>query len=272
MPKKQYRKFLAKFKEVNKETFTLEAVFSTDDEDRHREVVKQNFDLKQFKNNPVVLNSHNYEDATEVIGKIQPISVKDGALQGKIKFAVNENPKAKIIFDLYAGGFLNAFSIGFIPLEFNKDDGSIEKSELLEVSAVSVPANAYALAKSKGINVDELNEEEVEKCECKKFEKTEGGFKCVDCGKLHEEKETKEEDSIQPKKDANQIEEKPEEKSEKSIKLEALKRIAERAEIKRKNILKESLAVIRRLQRNEVDVDRKRQMVNRVIRQLIKIK
>ena len=266
--KKKYRKFLAELKEVNKENFTLEAIFSTDNEDRHREVVKQNFDLKQFKQNPVLLNSHNYGDASEVIGRIQPISVKDGVLQGKVKFAVNENPKAKVIFDLYAGGFLNAFSIGFIPMEFNEKDGSIEKSELLEVSAVSVPANAYALAKSKGINVDELDEKDIEKCECKKYEKTDDGLKCADCGEPYKEKESKEEEE-KKEEDEQKIEEVAEEKN---MKLEALKYIAKRKEQRKKAILKESLAVIRQLQRDGVDVQRKRQMVNRVIRQLIKIK
>jgi flagellar biosynthesis GTPase FlhF len=79
------------------------------------------------------------------------------------EFAVEENPKAKIIFDLYAGGFLHASSVGFIPREFKKNkDGStdyytIMKAELLEVSAVSVPANAAAtLAKSVGVDLDEL--------------------------------------------------------------------------------------------------------------------
>jgi hypothetical protein len=79
------------------------------------------------------------------------------------KFAVDANPKAKIIFDLYAGGFLHASSVGFIPTEFDKQkDGStdyytIKQAELLEVSAVSVPANAAAtLAKSIGIDTDEL--------------------------------------------------------------------------------------------------------------------
>jgi hypothetical protein len=79
------------------------------------------------------------------------------------EFAVDANPKAKIIFDLYAGGFLHASSVGFIPTEFDKQkDGStdyytIKQAELLEVSAVSVPANAAAtLAKSIGIDTDEL--------------------------------------------------------------------------------------------------------------------
>lgn len=143
-------------KSVDRDTATLDAIFSTADEDRHGDVVEQNWDLINYKRNPVILNSHNYGDATEVIGRAEDVAVIDGKLQGKIIFAVDANPKAKIIFDLYADGFLNAFSVGFMAKKFD-DTGRILESELLEVSAVSVPANARALAKQKGIDVDALN-------------------------------------------------------------------------------------------------------------------
>lgn len=154
-------------KSIDKELGTLEAIFSTQDVDRHGDIVLQDgWDLSMFKKNPVILNSHNYGDAADVIGKASNVKVEGKKLQGKITFAVNENPKAKVIFDLYAGGFLNAFSVGFIPKKFKENkDGStdwytIEESELLEVSAVSVPANARALAKAKGIDTDVLGNEQ----------------------------------------------------------------------------------------------------------------
>lgn len=150
-------------KSIDKELGTLEAIFSTQDVDRHGDVVLQEgWDLVNFKKNPVILNSHNYGDAAEVIGKASNTKIDGKKLVGKITFAVNENPKAKVIFDLYAGGFLNAFSVGFIPTKFKenkdgtKDWYTIEEAELLEVSAVSVPANARALAKAKGIDIDAL--------------------------------------------------------------------------------------------------------------------
>ena len=154
--------FNIELKGVDKENKSLEAIFSSQKEDRHGDVVMQDgWELKNFKTNPVILNSHNHDDATEVIGKVEKgtLKIENGKLFGKIKFAVDENPKAKIIFDLYAGGYLNAFSVGFIANEYDpKDFSKILKAELLEVSAVSVPANAYALAKSKGIDVDKLKE------------------------------------------------------------------------------------------------------------------
>ena len=113
-------------KSVNKDMGTLDAIFSTQDVDRHGDVVMQEgWDLKHFKKNPVILNSHNFGDATEVIGKASNVKIEDGKLVGKITFAVAENPKAKVIFDLYAGGFLSAFSVGFIPKKFKENkDGS----------------------------------------------------------------------------------------------------------------------------------------------------
>ena len=151
--------FQFKASSVDDDKFTIEGVFSTPKEDLHGDIVEQNFDIKDYKKNPVILNSHDHFDATSVVGKATQIAVKDGKLQGKIKFAVEENPVAKVIFDLYKGGFLNAFSVGFMALEFDKDY-KILKSKLLEISAVSVPANPQALAKiaEKGINLEILYE------------------------------------------------------------------------------------------------------------------
>jgi HK97 family phage prohead protease len=147
-----YQKIIFDTKKVDKKESILEGVFSTSDKDRHGDIVEQAWDLMNYKKNPVILNSHRYNDALDVVGKATDIYVKDGKLQGKIKFAVKENPIAKTIFEMYAGGFLKAFSVGFMPKKFD-NDGKILESELLEISAVAVPANAMALAKAKGIDV-----------------------------------------------------------------------------------------------------------------------
>lgn len=118
------------------------AIFSSSNEDRHGDIVHQDFDLKGFKRNPVFLDSHNYGSIERIIGKISKTAVKDGKLQGDIEFAL-DNPLGVLAMKLAAGGFLNTTSIGFIPREFN-DKGEMLVSELLEVSAVSVPANKDA--------------------------------------------------------------------------------------------------------------------------------
>lgn len=164
--KKSIMSLPVEVKVVDKDNGTLEAIFSTQDVDRHGDtVIQEGWDLTNFKKNPVILNSHNYGDAAEVIGKASNVRIEKKKLIGNITFAINENPKAKVIFDLYSNGFLSAFSVGFIPSKFKEDKNGnvdwyiIEEAELLEVSAVSVPANARALAKKKGIEVDVLEEE-----------------------------------------------------------------------------------------------------------------
>ena len=120
-------------------------VFSDAKEDRHGDIVKQNFELKSFKKNPVLLDSHNNMSIESVIGKVKNIKVQDNKLQGDIVFAKDENPRAEVAFKLVNGGFVNTTSIGFIPIEFDEKTGDIVKSELLEISLVGVPANPRAL-------------------------------------------------------------------------------------------------------------------------------
>jgi len=155
-------------KKVDKDKRTLTMVASSQDVDRHGDTILQDgWDLGPYKKNPVILNSHRYDDATEVIARAKSTKIEGKGKKSKLvqvwEFAVDENPKAEIIFNLYAGGYLHASSVGFIPRKFKQNkDGStdyftIEEAELLEVSAVSVPANAAAtLAKSIGASEDDL--------------------------------------------------------------------------------------------------------------------
>ncbi len=120
------------------------AIFSTANKDRHGDIVEQNWDLKSFKANPVYLDSHNYSSIERIIGKVEKIRVKDNKLIGDILFATN-SPLGKLAYDLADDGFLNTSSVGFIPLQFDEKFERILKSELLEISGVSVPANSDAL-------------------------------------------------------------------------------------------------------------------------------
>jgi HK97 family phage prohead protease len=211
---KAYSSMPVSIKGIDKEAGKLTMIASTQDVDRHGDTILQaGWDLKPYKKNPVILNSHNYYDATEVIARAENTRIEGKGKRAKLiqdwVFAVNENPKAKIIFDLYAGGFLHASSVGFIPRKFaEKDDGgrdwfTIEEAELLEVSAVSVPANAAAtLAKSIGIDVAELKEavavededEETDEPENDETEDTEE----VDDAETDEEPEAEEEPEETP--------------------------------------------------------------------------
>jgi len=122
------------------------AVFSTDDEDRHGDIVHQEPDLRAFRKNPVFLDSHNYDSIVHIIGKVVGIKAnkEEGLTEGDVEFFL-DNPTGMLAYKGAEQGFLSATSIGFIPLAFDEKTGAIIKWELLEVSAVSVPANIDTL-------------------------------------------------------------------------------------------------------------------------------
>lgn len=148
-------------KDINKRSRTITFIGSNDVVDRTGEIVTlDGWDIKSYKKNPVFLWAHKYGDPP--IGKsLQTRIKKDEGLMFKIEFASREvYPFADVIFNLYVGGFLNAVSVGYIPKELNydtdKDQLYITKKELLELSAVPVPANPEAL--QNGFGMDEMND------------------------------------------------------------------------------------------------------------------
>lgn len=145
-------------KEINEEQHTLKAVFSTGDVDRHGEIVDQkSWILNDFLKNPVVLFGHDHSQPP--VGKIVTLSYNDeGNLEGEVKFAANEYPFARVIWNLYKGGFMKAFSVGFSAGKVDTvgEQVILRENVLYEISTVSVPANALALAKSKGLDVTAL--------------------------------------------------------------------------------------------------------------------
>jgi phage head maturation protease len=139
----------------DEEVYTM--VMSDDKEDRHGDFVMQNFDLKDFKKNPVLLDSHNYSSITHIIGSIKNVRVEDNKLKGELQFS-KANPKGVLAQAMVAEGTLSAGSIGFIPDGFDAK-GRITKSIMLEYSMVSVPANPRSLLEKA---IDEIVEEAID--------------------------------------------------------------------------------------------------------------
>lgn len=142
---------------VDKANRIINGVFSTMAEDRHGEVVDQlGWNLKEYLLNPVVLFGHDH--SKPAIGKAVNLSITQNGLEGSIQFA--ETPLALEIFSLYEGGYMSAFSCGFRNdlYEYNTDEDKVvlRENTLYEISCVNVPANAYALAKSKGLELKEV--------------------------------------------------------------------------------------------------------------------
>ena len=69
---------------------------------------------------------------------------------------------AAVMYALYVGGYMRAFSAGFenTDIEYDQENDTIilRKNKLYEISCVNVPANALALAKSKGLDVTPIED------------------------------------------------------------------------------------------------------------------
>lgn len=156
--------FTVEAKEINVTKRTVPFICSTPTVDRYGDVIKQDgWNLDFYKRNPVVLYGHDSHGLP--IGKAQEVGYVKGNLYALMEFATAQQfPFADTVFQLIAGGFLNAVSVGFIPLEWefirgeaDPDNGyqpiigrEYTKCELLENSVVTVPANPEALVIGRG--------------------------------------------------------------------------------------------------------------------------
>ena len=99
-------------------------------------------DISQYQGQ---LTGDHIDSLGTLIGKVVGV-VKEGnrvAIQG-IKYAVKENPYARLAYDLLVGGFSNSFSIETIGPWPNEDDRTYYAHELVGLSQVVVPNNYNA--------------------------------------------------------------------------------------------------------------------------------
>ena len=162
------KEIFAKVKEIKDGKFSAYA--STRSLDRDGEVILPESinNVVEFMKNPVLLQMHDYRKPPA--GKIVNIDIDSKGVPFDGEFAPTDD--GRMFKTLYEEGFMNAFSIGFIPktwtdidqdneekvyrlntpngvVEFNVDDykknGRVHRVytdvELLEVSVVAVPSN-----------------------------------------------------------------------------------------------------------------------------------
>jgi HK97 family phage prohead protease len=130
----------------------VDFISSDETADRYNEIISASgWELVSYLKNPVFQDSHDYSSITRTIGKAAITEVRGDKLFQRIHFAVDANPLAKIAYALYKGGFLNAVSVGFVPVKWQNGDSTTgytrkyTKQILLETSAVAIPANPNAL-------------------------------------------------------------------------------------------------------------------------------
>ena len=124
-------------------------------------IAPHGWETAEFMRNPVALWAH-AADAPP-IGRASNLGVEGARLMGDIEFADPTTYEfADVIYRLVVGGFVNAVSVGFLPIEYSfvendPDRGfgiDFKRQELLEVSVVPVPANANALAEAQAKGID----------------------------------------------------------------------------------------------------------------------
>lgn len=129
-------------------------VASTSDPDRYGDVVDQKgWDLRAYERNPIILFNHNPQQMPIGRGKAY---IKNGQLMIDVEFDKNDEQAQKIERKV-RDGYINAVSVGFqapkaisrnsLPTEhkyYGKSGQYFPKSELLEVSIVTIPANNMA--------------------------------------------------------------------------------------------------------------------------------
>lgn len=174
------KEFPASFQKAAKnddqpETRLVDFVLNTGGADRYSDTIRgDGWDLANYQANPVVLWHHNSSafagpapmpHAGLPIARGTNLEVIGDTLIGAAEFysESGDNPSeaAKFIETVYQmvnGGFLNAVSVGFEPLEWTYDEErggyNFIRQELLEFSVVPIPADSGALRRAREEGID----------------------------------------------------------------------------------------------------------------------
>ena len=130
---------------------SVSAIFSDESVGRDGDIwLTQGIDTAAFLRNPVVPYAHNVSEPP--VGRVSALTKTKNQLRGIVTFTPEDvYPFGFMIGQMYRQGYLNAFSCSIIPIE--SEGGpvatgarrTITRCDLLEISAVPVPALVTAL-------------------------------------------------------------------------------------------------------------------------------
>lgn len=158
---------IARIKSIDADKRQLTATVSTPNIDRYEEMVEpkafKNW-LDVFNTNPVLCAGHTYcgwAGEPTVIGHWSSVDIANDGLIGVAQFATTD--LAEEYWKLYRDGHMRAFSVGWIThawemREFKRSEGVTKKIrvftdvELIEISAVAIPANRESLVRAASAN------------------------------------------------------------------------------------------------------------------------
>src|SRR5262245_43528285 len=137
--------------------------------DRYDEIISPvGWRLENYRRNPVFQNAHQYGDILFTLGKALITEVRTTPfphLFQRIEFAIDVNPMARIAYGLYKNKFLNAVSVGFIPIRWENGDGKDLrefanfpdlKGEMVSSPRPSPPGEERGTTTSAGFAVGQL--------------------------------------------------------------------------------------------------------------------
>jgi HK97 family phage prohead protease len=136
-------------KDINVTERTLTAYASTGQRDRDNEIIEPEAWRQSIQERSSVPLAWTHDYRIPPIGKADRFEIDAHGLLFTAQFANSDF--AGEIWELYRDGFLNSFSVGFRPLQWvdgNTQEGGVRRTfteaELLEISAVMIPANPGA--------------------------------------------------------------------------------------------------------------------------------
>ena len=150
-----FKRKIHKVAEVDTDAHKITFIVSADNVDRDGERVlpkSLSKDFGYYQDNPVVLWNHDH--SLPAIAKMVDHKITDTQVIMTDQFAVDvDYPRAKVLWELYANGYMQMTSLGFIPLKVSDDaeqklEGqtgvTFERIEVIEHSYVNVGANRSA--------------------------------------------------------------------------------------------------------------------------------
>ena len=127
--------------------------------DRDNDTIRvEGWDFADYVKNPVVLWGHDYHSPP--VAKAVSIYNAGHQIESEAEFTGQDlYAFGYMVFRMLKEGFLNAVSVGFLPMEYqlanDRDFGlNITKQSLLEYSVVPVPSNPEALIQARGKGID----------------------------------------------------------------------------------------------------------------------
>lgn len=144
------KQFVFETKVLDAQNRIIEMIGTTENYDRVGDrMIMAGALLENYLKNPVVIRAHDYDDEAGAVAKSLDVNVLGSKMVFKIQFA--ETQTGKDWYYLYANKYMNASSIGFIPLDYTpntKGGYDFTKWELLELSLVAVPCNPEAIQRA----------------------------------------------------------------------------------------------------------------------------